>query len=1254
MNTLVLATLAILSVQEDSTELRLAVRKLEPAPGLKVDLFAGEPQLANPVALWVDDRGRVFVSETHRYNTSALYVKQHSHWYFDDLACRKVEDREAMARKFLGADAAKLAVDSEIIRLLEDKAGTGRADTSTVFADGFNSMSDGCASGVLARGNDVWVTDVPNLWRIQNGEKRVLHSGFGVRFGNSGHDLHGLCFGPDGKLYFSMGDRGLHVGKAALPDTGAVLRCNPDGSDFEVFATGLRNPQGLSFDALGNLWTGDNNADMGDEARWVYVVEGGDYGWRTGFQYATDPWAQDEIKRGQPLVISKDSTWMTEEIWKGAPASVVPPVGFIARGPCGVSYYPGTGLPARYDGHFFLCDFPGGIHSFGVRPKGAGFELRDVHKFLWEAWPTDAKFGPDGRLYMCDWVHGFPMTGKGRVFRIYDAKEVASAAALETKALLSGGLPADRLETLLSHVDLRVRQHAQLALVEKGAKDVLARAAREASTTYGRLHAIWGLGQLKAIAPLGPLLDDPDAEVRAQAAKVLGELRAGLHPLIARLDDPQPRVRFMAAIALGKLGKKEAFEPLVSMLRKNDDADAFLRHAGVLGLSGTGDVPALAALEKDSSRAVRLAALLALRRQERPEVELFLDDADPQIVVEAARAINDVPIPAAREKLAAIVGPSIPAPALLRAINANFRGGAAAEVYRLAAFVAAKEAPAELRAEAIQALAAWGNPTGRDRLLGVWRPLPARDGAAATEALRGVLPALLRDGGVQSTAIRAAVAIGLRDPVLQEIARDRAKPAALRGDALKALVALNDPAMGDSVRAAIADKDAAYQREGVTLLPGLRSPLAAELLSSLALGEGSVEIRQAAIAGLARVGAEAARIELLDRLEAGKVPAALAFEILEAARGTPALDARRREYDSKRDPGDPLSAQRELLEGGDLREGKRIFYEHAGVACLRCHKIAKDGGEVGPSLAGLGSRMTRSKILESILFPNKEIAPGYGQEMVLTTDEKVIIGRLRGEDERELVLFLPEGVEERIPKSRVKARKPGLSAMPEDIAKGLSRRELRNLVSFLSQLRASDQPMPPLPAPDADGWISLFNGKDLEGWDGDPEVWRVENGYISGKAPKIARNTFLIYNRPFGDFVLEAKVRMIKAGPFPNSGIQYRSVVADPKQWIVHGYQADVGDTYWGALYEEKGKRGLILKGREDVQRAVKDDDWNLYVIRARGAKLSHTLNGVDCGEFEDGDEKARRLEGIIAFQYHAPGQFEVRFKDVRIKPLGR
>jgi hypothetical protein len=110
--------------------------------------------------------------------------------------------------------------------------------------------------------------------------------------------------------------------------------------------------------------------------------------------------------------------------------------------------------------------------------------------------------------------------------------------------------------------------------------------------------------------------------------------------------------------------------------------------------------------------------------------------------------------------------------------------------------------------------------------------------------------------------------------------------------------------------------------------------------------------------------------------------------------------------------------------------------------------------------------------------------------------------------------------------------------------------------------------------------------------------------------------------------------------------------VADPQQWIVHGYQADVGETYWGLLYEEKGKRGAIFKAREEVQKAVNAEGWNTFVITARGTVLKHVLNGVDCGEFDDGDEKARRLQGIIALQYHAPGQFEVRYKDIRIKPL--
>ena len=101
--------------------------------------------------------------------------------------------------------------------------------------------------------------------------RKPLHHGYGVHVGFLGHDLHGLRFGPDGRLYFTIGDRGLNVTTMdgqdlAVPDTGRVLRCDPDGTDLEVFATGLRNPQELAFDEFGNLFTGDNNSDGGDRA----------------------------------------------------------------------------------------------------------------------------------------------------------------------------------------------------------------------------------------------------------------------------------------------------------------------------------------------------------------------------------------------------------------------------------------------------------------------------------------------------------------------------------------------------------------------------------------------------------------------------------------------------------------------------------------------------------------------------------------------------------------------------------------------------------------------------------------------------------------------------------------------------------------------------------------------------------------------------------------------------------------------------
>src|SRR3954468_5322388 len=535
-----------------SNEGELAIKKFRIAPGLKVDLWAAEPLLANPVAIATDEKGRWHVAETFRLHAGVTDIRGHMDWLDEELASQTVAERGTYMTRHEGKRIADYSKYSDRVRMIVDSDGDGRADKATVFAEGFNHLHDGIGAGLLARDGKVWYTCIPDLYLLQDTKgtgsadlKKSLQSGYGIRTGFLGHDLHGLRFGPDGKLYFSIGDRGFNVKNSGRTvketEMRAVLRCNSDGSELEVFARGVRNPQELAFDQYGNLFTGDNNSDGGDPARWVYVVEGGDSGWRVGYQFINSP--------------NSRGVWNSERLcypqFEGQAAYIIPPVALIANGPSGLAYYPGTGLPETYNEHFFLCDFRGGsgsgIHSFAVKSKGAGFEMIDRSQFWWEILCTDAEFGIDGGLYVSDWVAGWNKTGKGRIYRAHDPGLDSDPLVLQTKKLISEGMAGrenTELVELLAHPDMRVRQEAQFALVNKNAEDVLTRAASTRGSALARLHAIWGLGQLarkssSAGDALKALLDDGDAEIRAESAKVLGDARvqSARPELVKLLDD---------------------------------------------------------------------------------------------------------------------------------------------------------------------------------------------------------------------------------------------------------------------------------------------------------------------------------------------------------------------------------------------------------------------------------------------------------------------------------------------------------------------------------------------------------------------------------------------------------------------------------------------------------------------------------------------------------------------------------------------
>lgn len=221
--------------------------------------------------------------------------------------------------------------------------------------------------------------------------------------------------------------------------------------------------------------------------------------------------------------------------------------------------------------------------------------------------------------------------------------------------------------------------------------------------------------------------------------------------------------------------------------------------------------------------------------------------------------------------------------------------------------------------------------------------------------------------------------------------------------------------------------------------------------------------------------------------------------------------------------------------------------------------------------------------------------------------------------------------------------------------------------------RGEDKPKAELPKPDADGFMTVFNGTDLTYWSGLEEYWSVKDGVISGHETKDkSKQTFLVFDHPVGDFELHCKYKF--ATPDGNSGIQFRSKLLDPKAFRVGGYQADFDGKggYDGSVYDEAGVAGgrgtMSNRGNkthwdaenkrhdekldEDnaaLKKYVKVGDWNDVVLVAKGNHVSYTINGKLMTDLTDDSPKAVK-EGVLALQLHAGFTMEIQFKDMKIK----
>jgi quinoprotein glucose dehydrogenase len=1070
------------TIAEASGEAERAIAGFKLPEGMQASVWAAEPLLANPVAFKLDERGRAYVCETFRQERGVEDNRSHMNWLLDDLAAQTLDDRLAYFQKHLGDKLANYEKEHDRIRLIEDRDGDGRAETATVFADGFNGPLDGTGAGVLARGGDVFYTCIPNVWRLNDVDgdgksdvREAMSTGYGIRVAFRGHDSHGLVMGPDGRLYFSIGDRGYNIttaegNKLVRPYCGAVFRCEPDGSNLEEYCYGLRNPQELAFDNYGNLFTGDNNSDSGDRARWVYVTPQSDAGWRMYYQYLSD--------RGP---FNREKLWHPQHA--GQPAYIVPPIANFADGPSGLVHYPGVGLPERYRDHFFLCDFRGGpansgVRSFGLKPKGAGFEMVDAHEFIWRILCTDIDFDMQGRVYLSDWVNGWNGLGKGRIYRFDDpAHKLDPHIAKAAKELAAGfdKLEVARLVELLAHPDQRIRQEAQFALVEKNAGDELLKVATQTGNEklLARLHAIWGLGQLGRqdhgyLAPIVALLEDPHVEVRSQTLKVLADaepLDDVVEKILALLNDENLRVRYFAALAIGRYGNADSIPALFEVLNVNADRDVFLRHAVAVALVAISRREGIEPLANahDESPSVRRMCVVALRKLQSNRVAEYLDDAEPEIALEAARAIHDEPIDTAMPALAAmydskaIAGNDAVADALARRVaNACFRTDNAEA---LIAMGTRDDIPVRHRLYALEALLDWRNPNPLERVLGDYRPLPQnRSTELVVRRLNAVAPVLLANLQTRNLGVKLVgeYKLDASAPAIVKYLDDPRQPRQIRAECVSALAQLKFSGLQAKLTAASEDSDSNVRVIARKMLAEKFPEGSLDVLLK-ALGAAELAEQQAAIASLVTLADEKAGDALvaqLDRLVAGEVPVGLQLDLLEAAQSK--NDARFKErleqFNAQRATTDPLAAFRECLEGGDAKRGEEIVFGRSEASCRRCHKVGEQGGEVGPNLTTIGKDKTREYLLEAVVLPSAKIAQGFESATIILDTGKIETGIVKSETDDELVLMKPDGELVPIAKGSIEERAPAQSAMPE-LVQHLTKRELRDVIEYLKSLQ---------------------------------------------------------------------------------------------------------------------------------------------------------------------------------------------------------
>ncbi|MFN5056391.1 MAG: PVC-type heme-binding CxxCH protein [Verrucomicrobiota bacterium] len=1065
--------------------------------------WSGDLNVPDPTSVTFDEAGNAYVASTTRRKAGDLDIREHRLWIPDDVGLTSPADKLAFYQRELAPGKMKagrgslkdhnkdgsvdwkdLTFHQERIYKLTDTDRDGVADKITIFAEGFNSPVSGIAAGVLYFDGWVYVTAIPDVWRLKDTDgdgvadvKEVIATGFGGHIAYAGHDMHGLRLGPDGRIYWTVGDKGANVvskegRRFAYPHEGCVLRCEPDGTGFEVFAHGIRNTQEIAFDTFGNVIGVDNDGDQPKEReRLIYLLEGSDSGWRNQHQYQ-----------------ATDSRWMKENMWMPAgaadqPLSITPPIANYSDGPAGFLFEPGHALDGDLRGHFILDQFPKGkMDAFTLVPDRDSFRQEDLRVINDGLMGIGMSWAPDGRAYFADWIGGYPLDGKGAIWRMDVAPNVDKTSEAFLSKPFSAEIPKDELLGLLGHRDQRVRVNASIRLHRLGAwSEMLALALKAESPRFARIHAIWGygmgvrLGKVTDVTASLALLDDADSEIRVQAMKILSEAKTSqllTDKVASQLSQNDFRVRTQAGITLANLGGKV---PMASLWR---DAEAdlrmpWLRHGLVSGLAGTQSSEELLHFAQTKTGAEAVFSTLALVRHKSPLLAKLLTHANPEVVTEAARAIHDDEgIAAAQPALAAAFGqPNLPFHAARRALNANLRQGDEAALQRVLNWTISQPEGAPLRLEALNTLLVFDLPPALDFVDGTARKYPPREVARLAALIRAKQDYLLKLQRPEERAPALSLLVkyeaALPFPVLQALAEDLKASPGVRLQTLRLLGRLqeenvavtrtlrNAAGEGNPSEVRIEALNQLFKRDNVAALEVARLIIASKVAKT-----PEKQAVVAALRGRDEPAAKSLLKDLVTRLASRQLDAGLKLDVFEVAGEStdPAVGEALKNYLKTGGKGAPKLAAPglpyELLtEGGDAARGKALVNGHLAANCTACHRIDSDeGSEVGPMLRDIGAQRTKAELAESLVAPSAKIVPGFGIESIVLKDGTILAGSVLKETAKSLDFKLADGKTQKVAVAAIASRTPPVSVMPPMLGI-LTPAEIRDVVAYLSGLK---------------------------------------------------------------------------------------------------------------------------------------------------------------------------------------------------------